>query len=231
MTSAVAERRPVLAEADRLSVGRALRKAVRGFYEHSFRLVLLNTTLSLVTVAILVLATYSTAALVLLLLLGPLAAALMHCAVAIVQDDDLQLRDAVEGLRLHWRRGLALATLAAGFVVLTVITVEFYAGRGVVAWPLAVLTLYLAGLALILQLSLWPLAIVERGRPLRTVLRDAALTLLRRPLAFTGMAVALLVVNLVGLAAAILPFLTMTIAYSFLAAAYFTLPPNPVQEA
>jgi hypothetical protein len=42
---------------------------------------------------------------------------------------------------------------------------------------------------------------------------------------------ALAIVNLAGLAAALLPFLTVTIAYSFLAAARFALPPNPTQEA
>jgi hypothetical protein len=230
--NAVAQRGAVLMEQrGSMTVGTALRKAVRGFYEHSLRLVLLNTALSLVAVTILVLATYSTAALLLLLVLGPLAAALMHCAVTVVRDDDLQLADAVAGLRLHWRRGLALGALAAAFIFLTVMAVGFYAGRGVLAWPLAVFTLYLAGLVGVFQLSLWPLAVLEGERRLRTVLRDAALTLLRRPFAFTGLGLALLAVNLLGLAAAILPFLTMTIAYSFLAAAYFTLPPNPVQEA
>jgi hypothetical protein len=38
-----------------------------------------------------------------------------------------------------------------------------------------------------------------------------------------GLAVALLVVNAVGLAAALLPFLTLTIAFSFLALAHFAL--------
>jgi hypothetical protein len=54
--------------------------------------------------------------------------------------------------------------------------------------------------------------------------------LLRRPAATTGLGVALLAVNLVGLVAAVLPFLTMTIAYSALAAARFTLPLGPLEE-
>jgi hypothetical protein len=48
--------------------------------------------------------------------------------------------------------------------------------------------------------------------------------------AATGLALALLLVNLAGLAAAVLPFLTMTIAYSALAAARFALPPTPLTE-
>jgi hypothetical protein len=231
MNAAVEQRPSLAAPAGAPTVGRALRKAVRGFYDHSLRLVLLNTILSAVAVTILVLATYSTAAVLLLVVLGPLAAALMHCAVTIVRNDDLELADAIAGLRLHWRRGLVLGALAMAFVCLTAIAIGFYAGQGAFAWPAAVLTLYLAGLAGVLQLALWPLAVLECGRPLRAVLREAALTVVRRPLAFTGLAVALLVVNMIGLAAAVLPLLTMTIAYSFLAAAYFTLPPNAAQEA
>jgi hypothetical protein len=221
----------ITALAPGLTVGAALRKAVRGFYDQSFRLALLNTAFSAVVLTILVLVTYSLAALVLLLALGPLTAALMHCAVTIVRHDDLRVADALAGLRLHWRRGLMLGALAAVFIVLTVIAVGFYAGEGALAWPLAVLTLYLAGLLGVFQLSLWPLAVLEPERPLRAVLREAALMLLRRPLAFTGLAAALFVINLLGLVAAVLPFLTMTIAYSFLAAAYFTLPPSRAQEA
>ena len=36
---------------------------------------------------------------------------------------------------------------------------------------------------------------------------------------------ALLLVNLAGIAAAIMPFLTLTVAYTFLADAHFVLPP------
>jgi hypothetical protein len=63
------------------------------------------------------------------------------------------------------------------------------------------------------------------------VTRDAALLLARRPLGFVGLALVLLLVNVLGVAAAILPFLTLTIAYSFLVSAHFTLPKNPAREA
>jgi hypothetical protein len=62
------------------------------------------------------------------------------------------------------------------------------------------------------------------------VLRDAALVVGRRPFGFAGLAVAVLLVNAIGLAAAILPFLTLTIAYSFLVAAHFALPKNPARD-
>ena len=78
---------------------------------------------------------------------------------------------------------------------------------------------------------LWPLAVFEVQRPLATVARDAARAFLRRPIGFLGLAVALAIVNAVGVAAAILPFLTLTIAYSFLVSAHFALPKNPAREA
>ena len=67
-------------------------------------------------------------------------------------------------------------------------------------------------------------------RPLRHALRDAGVALLRRPVATTGLGVALLLVNLLGLALGVLPFLTITIAYSALAAARFVLRPRDEEE-
>jgi hypothetical protein len=227
--SALAEQAPVRL-APPLSVAKALRKAVRAWYENSWRLFLLNTLFSTVAIAILVLALYQPVALLLLLVLGALAAALVHCAVTIVHGDELRLVDALVGLRLHWRRGLLLGALGAAVVVLTALALGFYAGRGALAWPLAVLTLYVTGMLAVYQLALWPLAIVERARPLRAVFRSAALTVAARPLAFVGLGLALLAINLIAFVAAVLPFLTMTISYSFLAAAYLTLPQTSVEE-
>ena len=85
-------------------------------YEQSWRLVLLNIVLSAVVLAVLVLASYAPIALVLGVGVGPLVAALMHCAVFLVRDEELRLATAVEGLRLHWLRGLELGGLA-GVVV------------------------------------------------------------------------------------------------------------------
>ncbi len=54
---------------------------------------------------------------------------------------------------------------------------------------------------------------------------EAGLVLVRRPAAVVGLGLALLVVNVVGIVAAVLPFLTLTIAYSALAAARLALRP------
>jgi hypothetical protein len=135
------------------------------------------------------------------------------------------------GLRRHWRHGIVLGAALAIAVAAGAVVVPFYARAGTWAWPLAALSLYLLLMFGVFQLALWPLAVFEVGRPLRAVARDAALAVARRPLGFLGLALALLLVNVVGVAAAILPFLTLTISYSFLVSAHFALPKNPAREA
>ena len=63
------------------------------------------------------------------------------------------------------------------------------------------------------------------------MLSDALRTLTGRPSAALALALLLLLVNVLGALAALLPLLTLTVAYSFLAAARFALPPQPVTEA
>jgi hypothetical protein len=214
-----------------MTVGEALRQALADFYGQSWRLLILNTLLSGVVIAILVTALWVPVALVLVLAVGPLAASLMHCAVTLAQTDELELADAARGVRLHWRRGLVLVLLVGGAVAMTWLAIRFWAGTGTFAWPLAMLTLYVGLLFGIYQLSLWPLAVYERDRSLRQVLADAALALLRRPGPYVGLGVALFLVNVAGFIAAVIPLLTLTVAYSFLAAAHFALPRNPMREA
>jgi hypothetical protein len=141
------------------------------------------------------------------------------------------LAELSNGLRRHWRQGIALGAAVAVAVGLGAAVVPFYARAGTWAWPFAGLTLYLLLMFGVFQLALWPLAVFEADRPLRAVVRDAARVVARRPLGFLGLASALLLVNAVGVAAAILPFLTLTISYSFLVSAHFALPKNPAREA
>jgi hypothetical protein len=91
-------------------------------------------------------------------------------------------------------------------------------------WPLAFTTAYLLVLAGIYQLVLWTLAVADPELPLRAAARRAAELVAARPGATTVLGLVLLLVNLVGVAAAVMPFLTVTIAYSFLATAHFALP-------
>lgn len=212
-------------------VAAVLRRSARDFYEESWRLVLLNSALSAFVVAVLALATLVPAALVLLIGAGPLAAALVSAAVILVDTGSLTVAEATGGLGRCWRRGFALGGIVAAGVLATFVALRFYGGSGPFAWPLAVLVLYLGGVFAVYQLLLWPLAVRACDRPLREAASEAGFSLLRRPAATVALAAALLLVNLAGLALAVLPFLTMTVAYSALAAARFALPPTPLEEA
>jgi len=210
-----------------MTVGRALKAALRQTYAQSWRLVVLNFALATVAFLVLYISSYTTTALILFVAVGPFAAALMHCAVTVQQTDELQLKDGLAGLRLHWRRGLALGALVTGVVILVAISISFYAHR---AWPVAIIALYVALLFGVWQIHLWPVAVARRGDRLAEILRETGQALVRRPFASTGLALALLLVNAVG-AIGILPVLTITVAFSALAAAHFALPPPPPEEA
>ncbi len=203
-------------------VGAVLRRAARDFYEESWRLVLLNAALSAYVLVVLGAATYVPAALVLLVGVGPLAAALVSAAVIVVDTGSLTIAETTGSVRRCWRRGLALGGLVAFVALATVVALRFYASGSALAWPLAILILYLTGLFAVYQLLLWPLALRDLERPLRALAADAGVALLRRPAGALGLALALLLINTIGLAAAVLPFLTMTPAYSALAAARFS---------
>ena len=111
------------------------------------------------------------------------------------------------------------------------VVVPFYARAGTWAWPLAALSLYVCSCSASFQLALWPLAVFEDGAPLRAVVRDAALMVARRPSGSSGWHSLYCSSTSLGVAAAILPFLTLTISYSFLVSAHFALPKNPAREA
>jgi hypothetical protein len=211
-----------------LSTGRALRAAAVDFYRQSWRLAAINTVLSAVVLAIVYAMVWVLPAFVLLLLLvGPFAAALMHCAVKLAQEEELRFGDAVVGLRLHWRRGLVLAAVNLAAAVLAVVALRFY---GTERWLLTIFVIDVLVVFALVQLVLWPRVVHERDRPLGKLAGQALSDFLRRPLATIGFALALVVVNVLGLAAGVLPFLTLTIAYSFLAAAHFALPRSPLRD-
>ena len=214
-----------------MTLRRALGVAASDMYHQAWRLLILNALLGAAVFVVVVASIAVHGAFLLAILIGPVVAAVMHCAVTLAQTEELRLGEAVRGLRHHWRRGLTLGVALAVAVGLGAFAVPFYAHAGTWAWPLAALCVYVLLMFAVFQLALWPLAVFESDRPLRAVARDAAFSLARRPLGFVGLGLALLLVNAVGVAAAILPFLTLTIAYSFLVSAHFTLPKNPAREA
>jgi hypothetical protein len=211
-----------------MGVGGALRTAAVDFYHQSWRLAVFNSVLSAAVLAILYLTLFTHPAfLLLVVLVGPLAASLMHCAVLLAQHDELRFRDALTGLRLHWRRGAVLATVLLLVVWLGVIALRFY-GRE--QWVFSVLIADVLAVVAVIQVFAWPRAVHQRERSLHRVFGDALGDFLRRPVTSFLFAFALVLVNALGLIAAVMPFLTLTVAYSFLAAAHFALPRSPLRE-
>jgi hypothetical protein len=206
-----------------VTAGLSLRFALRDFFHNSWRLAPVNAVFGAVLVAVGIAAYAVHALLVLAVIAGPVAAALIHCAVVLVRTENLALADAREGLRLHWRRGLQLGAVGLALVVLGAFAVRFYTRLGF-GWPLVFLTLYvLLGLGTYLVMVA-TVAIADPERPLRLAARDAATVGARRPGATLLLGLSLLLVNAAGVAAAVMPFLTLTVAYSFVAVAHFTLP-------
>jgi len=213
-----------------MSLPRAFGVAAADLYHQSWRLVVLNLMLGAAVLAVVLASLAVRAAIVLAVLIGPVAASVMHCTVTLAQTEDLRMGEALIGLRLHWRRGLVLGVLLAFAVAAGALAISFYAHAGRWAWPLAALTIYLLLAFGVVQLALWPLAVFEPAKSFADVVKDAAVDVLRRPIGFALLGLGLLLVNAVGVAAAIIPFLTLTIAYSFLVSAHFALPKNPARE-
>jgi hypothetical protein len=203
----------------------ALGLALVDFFRNSWRLVPVNAALGAVLVFSVVAAVAVHALLVLAVLAGPFAIALAHCSVTLVRTGSLELADAWQGLRLHWRRGLELGAAGLALVVLGALAVHFYA-RSTVGWPFAFLTLYLVVLLGIYLALVATVAVADPDRSLRVIARDAAAVGAQRPGATLLLGLALLLINLAGVAAAVMPFLTLTVAYSFLAVAHFVVPPK-----
>jgi hypothetical protein len=206
-----------------MNAGAALRLACGDLYRNSWRLIPVNAAIGVVLVFSALAAVAVLALLVLAVLAGPLVVALAHSSVTLVRTGNLALADAWEGLRLYWRRGLALGAAGLALGVLAALAVHFYT-RFSVGWPLAFLTLYLVVLLGIYAAVLTTVAVAEPGLPLSAAGRSAAALAAQRPGATLVIGLALLLVNLAGVAAAVMPFLTITVAYSFVAVAHFVLP-------
>ena len=207
-----------------MSINDVLRRSLTKTYQSSWRLLVVNTALSVVfAVAVLAMPTLPLGLLLACVLAGPLAAALAHCVVMLVRGDDIRLADAVVGLRLHWREGLVLGALFGVGLMVGVVAVTFYVSEPHRVWPLAVGAIYLIGFFCLLVLVAWPLLIADLCLGVGGALRAAGVELLRRPWRALGLGTALLLVNLLG-AVTVVPLLTLTVAYTFLAAAFAVLP-------
>jgi len=211
-----------------MTVRAALRLALVDTYRFSWRLLIVNTALSLAVAAVvLFVSAFPLVLLVAPVVAGPVVAGLVHCTVRLVREEEFELRDAVAGARRFWKQGLALGAVSGAVLLLGVLTATFYASERHRVLPLAVLAVYVAALAFLVVLVSWPLAVGAPEEGVGGALRRASLLALRSPSRLLALGAALFAVNLVG-AATILPLLTLTVAYSFLATARLFLPPEEV---
>jgi len=208
-----------------MTVRSALRSALVDTYHFSWRLLVVNTALSAaVALVALFVSTFPLVLFVAPLVAGPIAAALAHCVVTLIREQEFRLSDAVAGIRRFWKRGLILGGIFGLVLLLGTLAVAFYSSEPHRVLPLAVLAVYVVAVAALIVLVAWLFAIADPEEGVDDALRRAFLLALRSPMRMLVFGTALLLVNLVG-AVTVLPLLTMTIAYSFLATARLVLPP------
>jgi hypothetical protein len=209
-----------------MTVRSALRTALVDTYQCSWRLFVLNTVLSggIVLIVVLVSA-FPLVLFVAPLVTGPLAAALVYSVITLIREQELHLSDAVAGARRFWKRGLVLGGISGLVLLLGVLAVTFYGSERHRVLPLAVLSVYVVAIALLVLLVAWLFAIAEPEDSVADALRRATSLMLRSPARMLAFGAALLLVNLAG-AVTVVPILTLTIAYSFLATARLVLPPE-----
>lgn len=213
-----------------MTVRAALRAALGDTYRFSLRLLVVNTALSAaIAIVVLVVSYFPLVLLLAPLLAAPVAGALVHCTLLLVGGEDFRLADAVDGARRHWRRSFALGGMFGAALLLGATGITFYTSSAHRVLPLAILCAYVVALFCLLVLVAWPLALAHPEAPLVAGLRTAWSLFLHSPLRLLGLGFALLVVNALG-ALTVLPLLTLTIAYSFLAAARVVLPRSPNPE-
>jgi hypothetical protein len=203
--------------------------AMCDFYANSWRLVVVNAALGSVLVVAVLATLAEPLAIVFVVATGPVVAALVHCAVTLVRTGDFTLADAVDGLRLHWLRGLELSGAGAALAGLGVLALRFYSGAAL--WPLAFLTLYLLVLSAVFGFVVWTVGIAAPDRSLGAVVRESVSLTAARPGQTLVLGLVLLLVNVAGVAAAVMPFLTLTVAYTFLVAARFLVTPEEEEAA
>jgi hypothetical protein len=211
-----------------MTVRAALRTALLDTYHFSWRLLVVNASLSaVVAVIVLFVSAFPLVLFVAPLLAGPIVAALVHCVVTLIREEEFHLSDAVAGFRRFWKEGLALGAMTGACLLLGALAVMFYGSERHRVLPLAVLAVYVAALFFLVLLVGWLFAIADPGVGVADALRRAWLVAVRSPARLLLLGTALLLVNLAG-AVTVIPLLTLTIAYSFLATARLVLPPEEV---
>jgi hypothetical protein len=213
-----------------MTAGDVLRRALADMYGFSWRLIIVNAAVCVVAAAVVLIVSAIPLSLLLApIVAGPVVAALVHCTVKLIREGEFVLADAVEGVRLHWRRGLQFGVLGGAAILLGALAVAFYGSERHRMLPLAILAVYLVALFLLVLLLAAPIAIGHAERGVIEALTGALILVLRAPLRFLTLGFALLVVNVLG-AVTVLPLLTLTLAYSFLVAGRVVLPQRVEEE-
>jgi hypothetical protein len=213
-----------------MTVRAALSAALGDTYRNSLRLLAVNTAVTAMLAAVVIfVSAFPLVLFVAPLVAGPLIAALVHCVVTLVREEELVLADAFDGLQRFWKRGLALGAVTGAVLLAGALSVTFYASEDHRVLPLAAFCAYVVAIAFLLVLLGWLFALAEPEQGIGDALCSAAALALRTPLRLLVLGLVLLVINLAGVVT-VLPILTLTIAYSFLAAAHLVLPPVPSLE-
>jgi hypothetical protein len=215
------------------SLRAALRAAATDFYFHSWRLLPANILWAAVVLGILA------AALLLppLILLAPLAAlpiaGIFRMATRIVRGESVSFWDGLDAWRGEVRPALALGTgLVVALVVLGFNVVSGLVSDGLLGWALATLAFWGLVAAWLYAWVAWPI-LLDPARvtsPARQRLRLAALLVLAHPLRVGALGLVLLVLC-VASAVAMVPLLTVSVAFSALVSARYVLPAADRLEA
>jgi hypothetical protein len=209
-----------------MSLGGALRTALRDFYFNSWRLAPANLLWGAVLVAALIASPTSLLGLALLVALAVPTAGIYRVAALIARGEPAGFSDFLDGMR---RLGAAGALLGLGAAALAyVFTTNVFVGLGAdnpLGWLTTGLALWgLVGLAMLLT-TVWPvLADPQRdGVGVRSRLTLAGLVVIGRP----GRVLALTVVALIAIAVSTVLFALLamvTIAYLALVSCRYVLP-------
>ncbi|MCC6628318.1 MAG: hypothetical protein IT340_13085 [Chloroflexi bacterium] len=131
------------------------------------------------------------------LLAGPPGYALAVVLHGVTNFESFSLGDFVRAMRQHARRAWLMGFVSIGGTVLLLVNLVFYGSGALGAWGTVLVPLFLilTLLWLLMQLYLYPVAVITDGGPMR-VLRNTAIVVVRHPLLalWTGLVSAILIV-------------------------------------
>jgi hypothetical protein len=215
------------------SLRASLRAAATDFYFHSWRLLPANVLWAAVVLAILAAALLSPP----LVLLAPLAAlpiaGIFRMATRIVRGESVSFWDGMDAWRGEVRPALALGTgLVVALVVLGFNLVSGLFSDSMLGWALATLALWGLVAAWLYAWVAWPILLdpARRTSPGRERLRLAALLVLAHPIRVGALGL-ILIVLLLASTVAMVPLLTVSVAFSALVSARYVLPAADRLEA